>query len=383
MLFLMKHFVCLFLWVSTALFGKQTVCLNMIVKDEAHVIERCLDSAKPLIDYWVIVDTGSTDGTQQIIRDYLKDIPGKLYERPWVDFGHNRNEALSFAKGRADYILFLDADDWYQYDDDFTLPNLDKDAYLIWLGHENLSYQRPLLVRDALPWKWVGVLHEFITADCQYSQETLEGVFCINGGDGASWSDPEKYKKHAQIFEDALKKEPGNTRYMLYLGQSYNAAGEPEKALKAYEKRIEMGGHDGEVFMALYQRALLIGKKEGPGQTAINALMRAHNHSPRRPEPIYYLAKTYNILKEYGRAYHLLKEFQKTPWEKDPMINLDWIVNWGIPFELSMSAYYVGEDEESLAICDQLLEMENVPEIYREQVVENRRWPEQRLKQKR
>src|SRR4051794_3114791 len=64
----------------------QTVCLSMIVKNEAHVIRRCLDSVRSLIDYWIIVDTGSTDGTQDVIRAAMADRPGRLVERPWVDF---------------------------------------------------------------------------------------------------------------------------------------------------------------------------------------------------------------------------------------------------------------------------------------------------------
>ncbi|MDO8336144.1 MAG: glycosyltransferase, partial [Candidatus Saccharibacteria bacterium] len=54
---------------------KKHIRLNMIVKNEAHVILRCLASVKPWIDSWCIVDTGSSDGTQDIIQDYLKDIP--------------------------------------------------------------------------------------------------------------------------------------------------------------------------------------------------------------------------------------------------------------------------------------------------------------------
>jgi glycosyltransferase involved in cell wall biosynthesis len=68
----------------------QSFCLNMIVKNEARVIRRCLDSARPIIDFWVIVDTGSTDGTQEAIRRHLDGLPGELIERPWVDFAHNR-----------------------------------------------------------------------------------------------------------------------------------------------------------------------------------------------------------------------------------------------------------------------------------------------------
>ena len=75
----------------------------------------------------VVVDGGSTDGTQQIIKEYMQDIPGELHESPWVNFEHNRNEALSLAKGKGDYLLFIDADEELQYDSDFELPYLDKD----------------------------------------------------------------------------------------------------------------------------------------------------------------------------------------------------------------------------------------------------------------
>ena len=76
-----------------------TVCLSMIVKNETHIIKECFDSVYKFIDYWVIVDTGSTDGTQELIKNYFaeKGIPGELIERPWVSFGHNRSEALGLV----------------------------------------------------------------------------------------------------------------------------------------------------------------------------------------------------------------------------------------------------------------------------------------------
>ena len=82
----------------------------MIVKNESKIIERCLKSVYHLIDTWCIVDTGSTDGTQDIIKEFLKDKPGELIERPWVNFGHNRNEALSLARRWGEWILLTDAD---------------------------------------------------------------------------------------------------------------------------------------------------------------------------------------------------------------------------------------------------------------------------------
>ena len=102
----------------------QTVCLNMIVKNEAPVICRCIDSVRPIIDYWVIVDTGSIDGTQDIIRQQLSDLPGELHERPWRDFAYNRSEALELARGKSDYTLIIDADDSLEIERDRTLPAL-------------------------------------------------------------------------------------------------------------------------------------------------------------------------------------------------------------------------------------------------------------------
>ena len=75
------------------------VTLVMIVKDESRVIERCLASVLPVIDSWVIVDTGSTDDTKEKIKKFFDNvgIPGELHESKWVNFGTNRTEALELA----------------------------------------------------------------------------------------------------------------------------------------------------------------------------------------------------------------------------------------------------------------------------------------------
>src|ERR1700753_2915568 len=132
----------------------QTICLNMIVKDEAPVIRRCLDSVRPLIDYWVIVDTGSTDGTQEIIREHLKDVSGELHERPWRDFAHNRSEALTLARGHGDYVLVIDADEVLQIAQGFELPALTCDSYNIHVLYGGCSYMPRQLGNNSLPWRY-------------------------------------------------------------------------------------------------------------------------------------------------------------------------------------------------------------------------------------
>ena len=114
----------------------------MIVRNEAHIIHEALDSVAPYISSWVIVDTGSDDGTQDLIRNHMAGlgIPGELHERPWRNFAHNRSEALELAQGRADYIWVMDADDPLVGVPDFTrlsadiycMRYIDRVVYTFW-----------------------------------------------------------------------------------------------------------------------------------------------------------------------------------------------------------------------------------------------------------
>jgi len=133
----------------------------MIVRNEAPVIRRCLASVRSLIDHWIVVDTGSTDGTQDLVRAALGDLPGTLIERPWVDFGHNRSEALALARPHGTYTLVIDADDELLVPPGYTLPTLDADSYDVAIADGPITYRRTQVVRNALTWVYRGVLHEF------------------------------------------------------------------------------------------------------------------------------------------------------------------------------------------------------------------------------
>src|ERR1700690_1191435 len=107
----------------------QKIGLAMIVRDaEAHV-ERCIRSALPLISRWTVIDTGSVDGTREIVKTTLAHLPGQLLESPWVGHAHNRTELLTIARHGCDYALMLDADMELVVEDE--LPELTADAYAI------------------------------------------------------------------------------------------------------------------------------------------------------------------------------------------------------------------------------------------------------------
>jgi glycosyltransferase involved in cell wall biosynthesis len=361
---------------------KKTVCLNMIVKNESDVIERCLSSVKPVIDYWVIVDTGSDDNTKELILECLKDIPGELHDRPWRNFGENRTEAFQLAKGNGDYILFMDADDVLAFEGEAAFPPLTQDLYNMWRGSKGFSYIKPQLVKAALPWKWVGVTHEYLGCDQMYSSALVENVKYVTMDGGASAKDPrEKFMKNVRLLEEGLKKEPHNDRYAFYLAESYRDAGEKGKALECYQKRIQMGGWEEEVFWSMFQTAQILRDLGLPASTVIDSYKHAIKYRPHRAEPTYYLAELYNQLGEHLKAYEAIKmlDYISKPKVKDSLFNMDWIESYGLMFQLSIAAYYVGSYDESVALCEQLMEMDDVPESWKSQAKINRSFPLKKL----
>jgi glycosyltransferase involved in cell wall biosynthesis len=350
------------------------VCLNMIIKNESKVIERCLASAKPLIDYWVIVDTGSSDHTQEIVKNFMKDIPGELHERPWVNFEHNRNEALSLAKDKADYLLFIDADDQFEIAPDFVMPKLDKDGYYLTINYSGSSYLRPQLVRNDLGWRWGGVVHEALFCDNAYNMGTLEGVSMLIIGGGDRSRDPKKFERDAKLLEKALKKNPSSTRDLFYLAQSYKDAGKLKAAIASYEKRVAMGGWDQEVFWSLYQIGIIQETLKKPEDVVNKSYSRAFQYRPVRAEPLYRLASYYRQKENYLMGYLLAQHALSIKQPNDPLFVETWIYDYGVLLEHSICAYWIGKYQEAFESSMKILTLKNLPDNIRECVNNNLRF---------
>lgn len=120
------------------------LCLNMIVRDEAEVIRDTLANVLDNLDLhaWLIHDTGSRDGTPEIIEKFFaqRRIPGSLVRRKWENFGANRQDALKDARGLADFVLFFDTDDRFEG----NIPDLpdDADALKLNMRRNNTAYPR-------------------------------------------------------------------------------------------------------------------------------------------------------------------------------------------------------------------------------------------------
>lgn len=340
----------------------KTICLNMIVKNESHVIKRCLDSVKPIIDYWVIFDTGSTDGTQEIIKECLKGIPGELHERPWVNFEHNRNEALKAGRYKADYLFFFDADERLVLTEPLDKSSWDKDFYMIKAKGEGTDFFHPNLINNDSGWHWTGVLHECIMNNKKMAGEILSGIYVDRHQDGARSRDPQKLLKDAEILETALKKEPWNARHVFYLAQTYAAAKQFSLALKYYEKRAAMDGDKDETFWTLFRLACLQEMMGLDPQVFIPNYCRAHQWNQYRAEPLERMAHYYNNNKCYSLAYLICKHGKEM--RMPTALNSDfypWVYEHGMLTQFANACFALGQFDEAIEAFKELLTKPNLP----------------------
>ncbi|MER5883364.1 glycosyltransferase [Streptomyces sp. NPDC001941] len=345
----------------------------MIVKNESAVIARCLESVRDLIDYWVVSDTGSDDGTQDLVRAALEGVPGELHEEPWVDFGHNRTLNVRRARGKADYLLLVDADMVIRREG--PLPVLGADAYMV--RHSGATeYRIKRLVRGDLDWRYVGATHEYLDCDEPQRVAELDAWVVDHFADGGSRAD--KFVRDARLLRADLERDPENTRTVFYLAQTLRDLGEREEAGALYERRAAMGGWEEEVYYALLQAGNLAADG-GDWARGMDLLVRAWESRPRRLEAVYELASRLRLQGRYRTAHALLEQVLDLPRPDDWLFVDGWVYEWGLLFEYSITSYWTGRPRESLEACDRLLALPGLPESYREQTRGNREFARLRV----
>jgi len=262
-----------------------TVCLTMIVKDEADYITAAIESARGLFDMAAIVDTGSTDGTQDLIREL---IPGVLLEEhPWEDFATNRNQALRLAEASGcDYLFVLDADDELVDKPHGGWGPLGLDAYYLHYAGP-VDYAQPRLVRAGLGWEWKDKVHAWLTCpnpEARSSAHLYKPLIKHHG-----WERHAKHKAAADIVQlrRMLDDQP-TTRDLFNIGKAMEGLGYDKEAVAAYRVCADASQDDEERWFAQYRVGdLLCHKSFNDGA---EALMEAWRMRPWRNEPLRRLA---------------------------------------------------------------------------------------------
>ena len=349
------------------------LCLCMIVKNESKIIKKCLNSIADYLDYWVISDTGSTDGTQDIIKSFFKEkgISGELHEDKWVNFGYNRSLYLKYAKNKSDFLIMLDADMIANIKDlNFKnkLSNINT-AYLIKYEGNN-SYRQNLLVSSNIQWKYVGVTHEYITSDEKYKVENNDDIMINHIGNGNNKKD--KFTRDITLLSQGIKDEPNNVRYHFYLAQSYKDIGDYKNAIKYYKKRVEMGGWYEEVYYSLYMIGLC---KQNDGLDFENEILydylKAYNYNKNRLEALYEIVKYYRQNEKYqeGYAYGILRI--KNSYPKDLLFIDRDIHTFKFKDEVAICASRVNDHKLAIKLNNELLNLDCLNDNYRNRIQNN------------
>jgi hypothetical protein len=333
---------------------RTNICLCMIVKNEVEVLPRLFRSVKDYIDYYVIVDTGSTDDTIDLIKREMGryGIPGEVHEREWVNFGVNRQQALELAvaAGKADWLLFIDADEELGVSDPKFYERLEPGvSYDIEKHQSGTRYAVPHLVNvKASRYRWEGVVHNYLVTVAGPRERTLrKDVWIVyhlgQGAKSHGLTQEQKYLRDARLLEDDLAKNPDSARSQFYLAQSYRDAGHQEKAYTEYKKRAQMKGWVEETYVAQLEAARLALALDEPEETVVREYLEAFNMRPTRVEPLHDLARYFRLKGAYGKAYVYARTGVEIERPDDELYVAQQVYDWRMLDELAVAAYWVGD----------------------------------------
>lgn len=211
-----------------------------IVKNEASNFARTLESVRPFVERWTVLDTGSTDGTQELVRRTMALKPGALFEEPFVDFATSRNRVLKLdettsyhATGdQPVFTLMLSGDEVLEDGQalrDFLEAHRDAPdgAYAITMRAGSGTWTYPRVLRTDAGWRYHGRVHEMPVSPEGTTQAALAPGRIVH-----TVSDPKRRAERIRTFDIPVLTEivndeaytlPERARAMFFLAEAHTA----------------------------------------------------------------------------------------------------------------------------------------------------------------
>jgi glycosyltransferase involved in cell wall biosynthesis len=349
--------------------------LTQIMKNEAHVITRMLNSIRPIVDIICLVDTGSTDNTIEVVKNWGEHnkIETHVFERPFDNFENSRNYSIQMARevtqGRGNdfWGFWLDADEMIEILPNFNKNSINKDLYMFNTYINVMKYTRNECYKLDKPFRFYGPVHEFIVCDDKnITSGLMEGLNVRVQMDGGSWKGniPEKYKSHAFVLEKYIDANRQDPRWIFYTAQSYHdSACVPDnrqeneerlrRSLKYYKERISRpDGYPEEIFYSQFRVGTIMRVLEEPFSQTLNELLKAYSIDPLRAEPIKAIIDHYLSVGEWHNAY-LFSKFakanfhQKNPYPQRLLFVDESLYIWKILEVHAAASFYTGRKDEA------------------------------------
>lgn len=223
-----------------------TVSLCMIVKNEISNIEYLMNDVCPVLEQVVVVDTGSTDGTYEKLKNLENKYQSlEVHTYKWHDhFSDARN--FSFSLANNDWIFWLDGDDRIdrsklKYFKDNILDNSDVDVWMLDYNYAQLPSGEPQIVlgrerflRRSLNSKWQGAIHETIYVG-GYRTRHHYGLEVVHNRNGKVI----EHGRNLRILEQEYEKNPNDPRTAYYYGKELFDHVNP-KGIEVLEKYLDI-----------------------------------------------------------------------------------------------------------------------------------------------
>ncbi|MDQ3695138.1 MAG: glycosyltransferase [Chloroflexota bacterium] len=285
------------------------VSVAIIVKNEARVLGRCLESLSGAVDEIVVVDTGSSDATKEIARGH----GATVYDFPWID-DFSAARQFAFDHATSDWVFWVDAVDVVLNSERIRLLAEEAAAEVTgfyWryvlsrdeAGRPTFEFWRERLVRNDGSFHWVGRVHEVLaprrTVEWVHSQD----VIVEHHPEPSSQSD--QPGRNLRILEAEYEERQGDLepRQLFYLGREYADHGQTERALAVLEQYLTIGTWADERYAALIRIAELH-RAEQRYERALDANLAALKIYPRWPDAYFGLARTYYYLENWPHVIH-------------------------------------------------------------------------------
>lgn len=343
-----------------------TIGMALIVRDEADIIEACLDSFWEHVDTVAILDTGSTDGTLLAAEAYAAGHPGtelRTGHHEWTDDFAAARTAADQLLPDVDWRCWIDADDRLEGAQHLrTLAaRAAPEVAGFFAAYEYMHDQhgnvictlvRERLVRNGRS-RWDGRVHE---------AQLVDGLVVNVGSDICRWvhrkppSAACSNERNLRILNAWLDDEPENPRVLMYLGTELAGSGEHERALRHYRAYLGLKtGWDQEraqVHRKLARSLMALGRHQEAVETSLAALMVI----PDWPDTQLSLAEASHSLGAHDKAVTWAREVLRLGEPKDSVLILN-------PLDYSFQARLVlagslgalGQVEEALGVADEAL----------------------------
>jgi glycosyltransferase involved in cell wall biosynthesis len=290
--------------------------LCIMVKNGGPVFERVLTENLPIIDRWTVLDTGSTDGTQDVVRRVLAGKKGQLFEEPFLNFRDSRNRCLELAGQSCKYTLMLD--DTYVVRGDLRgfLNTVRSDqfsnSFSVLILSNDTEYYSNRVLKTADKLRYIYTIHEVIQKEGNVTvviPKEAATIFDYRADYMEKRTIDRKRYDLDRLFE-MVRDDPTNPRHLYYLAQTYNLLENWDSAAKYFELRAtsELEGFKQEAVDSWFELARLYNFKLGkPWALCEETYKKAYDLDPSRPDPLYFLGVHYMLEGQNAVAFDYFK----------------------------------------------------------------------------